>query len=209
MSDETPKGETKFNIDGDPGEAVKFAFKPLPAGQVKGRIDFRKAECKKAEKSGYIRINYGIQILGSGKDGKKDRLVFESFNLGLEVGKDGVQNWRRASQILGFAHAAKVDVKQLMNGLDVATVHEETEEGDTIEHKQLHPKQLLTRLKELGVVDVDLRIKIEGQGKGEPGRNRVDFFIAPKSHDSLMDDEPEPQNTVTDVSTDTDLEEIK
>ena len=99
-----------------------------------------------------------------------------------------------------------MSIHDLLNGLSKATV---TDKEDN-EHVQLHPKQLVKRLRELGTVDVDLRIKIERDATGGPGRNKVDFYIVKSSKDDLTgDDEPEVHHTATDVSSDVELEEIK
>lgn len=178
------KGETSWNPQ---GKAVKkFSFEALPAGDYELALDTSKAEVRKSQNPGsFPRVAVCFRALGTGQDGKKDRLVFHDFYIRTEPNDKGTVLVEMSGQILQFMQALGT-----LSNMPVTNVS-----GEAV----LDPIQLLKWLKNRDGEVVKGRLKVEKDQNGE-NRNRIQFFIEAEEAAAEEEAEDVEEETTTEAT---------
>lgn len=170
-------GEKNFTTDGQ--RAVKFESTPVPAADYDLKLLDNLEIRKKAEPGSMPYVAARFEILGTGKDGGKNRLVFTNFMVSLEPGRDGVINPARASQVTGLAQSLGESFKTTR----LVDVTNKTG-GKT---SCIDPRALVEWLKTKAGSIVKGHVKVKPAKDGYEAKNEIAYFIAPDDATHLPD----------------------
>lgn len=193
-------GEKKWSTE---GKSVKrISFEPIPPGEyrikVKRSWEVRKSE---SEKSSQLRYASGyFEVLGTAKEGGKNRRQYHSFYVDLSPGSDGEVMPNRNAQLTEFGKA--VDEKFV---LDIIQQQKRLKDGTYKKVDTLNPKQLVEQLNNLDGTELSARLKVEKNLKGELD-NVIDFFVEAEPSES-EDEESDGEELGEDETSDDEAEE--
>lgn len=187
-------GEKKWSTE---GKSVKrISFEPIPPGEyrikVKRSWEVRKSE---SEKSSQLRYASGyFEVLGTAKEGGKNRRQYHSFYVDLSPGTDGEVMPNRNAQLTEFGKA--VDEKFV---LDIIQQQKRLKDGTYKKVDTLNPKQLVEQLNNLDGTELSARLKVEKNLKGELD-NVIDFFVEAEPSESEDEEESDEEELDEDES---------
>lgn len=190
-------GEKKWSTE---GKSVKrISFEPIPPGEyrikVKRSWEVRKSE---SEKSSQLRYASGyFEVLGTAKEGGKNRRQYHSFYVDLSPGSDGEVMPNRNAQLTEFGKA--VGEKFV---LDIIQQQKRLKDGTYKKVDTLNPKQLVEQLNNLDGTELSARLKVEKNLKSELD-NVIDFFVEAEPSES-EDEESDEEELDEDESDESD-----
>lgn len=162
------EGVRSFTTEGQ--VVAKYENKPFPKGDYQLKL-LDNFEVKKAQGSA-PRVSTRWEVLNTGKDGKKNRLLFHDFYTSLRPGADGVAMVNRGSQIVAFS-------KAIGERFTAPVIDVDTDNYGTVQC--LDPRQLMKWLQAKAGQVVNAHVKVRGAKDGYEARNELDNFIADES----------------------------
>lgn len=168
-------GESNFVVSGR--KVQRYDNTPIPAGKYELKLLATEAKVDKKPEPGKLPyISVPFEVLGTGKDGGKNRRYYHNFFLKTDPEKNGRAMVDWAGGITDFAQAAGIEA------IPAATTETTDTEGQTV--TLLSPTDVLNFIKTLDGAVVNAQLKIEIQKDGKK-RSRVAHFIADTSTSGL------------------------
>ena len=193
------KGEKRFSTRGR--EARKFDSTPPPPGEYDMKLRGSEAKVgKKNEPGSFPYVSLPIELLGTGQDGGKNRVIFHMFFCSLKPGKDGSLMAERADQLVGLSKAAGTDI-------DVGTLTLRDADGNP--QDCLNPADLVKWLKENDGITIrgKTRIQAGDEKRGYGPKGVVSYFIESEDRDADADEEDEDEELEDEDESDDDADE--
>lgn len=148
--------------------ATKYESTPLPSGDWSMKLRGDMVAIGKANKPGaFSYVTCPFEVLDSGTDGGKNRIMYHMFFCSLKNGKDGKPMAERADQIVGFLRAVGEEI-------DFGITDQPDEKGQPT--PVLNPTQIANWLKQRDGVVVQAHTKIEKGKDGYPAKGKIDYF---------------------------------
>lgn len=179
------------------GEVKKTSFEPIPAGlyklKVKRSWEVRKSE---SEKSSQLRYANGyFEVLGTAKDGGKNRRQYHGFYVDLSPGADGVVMPDRSGQLKEFARAVGEPISPPI----VEQLKNNPKDQSKTKVSTLSPKAIVEYMNNLDGKVIEAQIKVTKNLQGNPD-NSIDFFV--ESEEGVSEEVEDEQEESDELDTD-------
>lgn len=171
-------GEKNFTTDGQ--RAVRFESTPVPTADYELKLVDNFEIRKKAEPGAMPYIAARFELLGTGKDGGKNRLLFHNFMVSLDPGRDGVLNPARANQLTGYAQALGEAFK---TGRIVEVTNKAGGKTNCID-----PRAVVEWLKAKAGSITKAHVKVKPAKDGYDAKNEVAYFIPAEEEGTKLPD---------------------